>query len=96
MIILITAQNIMSHEFIGLDVHITHSTNPQVIGLNGRVIDETKSMFTIDTKDGHKSIPKSGNDWKFRISDGDEDIPVNGSKIIKRPYDRIVGGIKTQ
>ena len=86
---MITADNIHSHEFIGLDTEIVQSTNPQVIGLNGRIINETKSMFTINTDNGVKSIAKSTNDWKFSIQN--KDIIVNGSKITKRPFDRIGG-----
>ena len=86
---MITADNITSHEFIGLDTEIVQSTNPQVIGLNGRIINETKSMFTINTKNGVKSIAKSTNDWKFSIQN--KDIIVDGSKIAKRPFDRIGG-----
>ena len=84
---MITADNITSHEFIGLDTEITQSTNSQVIGLNGRIIDETKSMFKINTEKGVKSIAKSTNSWKFSIED--KDVIVDGSKITKRPFDRI-------
>ena len=86
---MITADNIRSHEFIGLDTEIVQSTNPQVIGLNGRIINETKSMFIINTENGVKSIAKSTNDWKFSIQN--KDIIVDGSKIAKRPFDRIGG-----
>ncbi len=86
---MITIDNITSHEFIGLHTEITQSTNPQIIGLNGRVVDETKSMFKINTKNGTKSIAKSKNSWKFSIENND--IVVDGSKIAKRPFDRIGG-----
>jgi ribonuclease P protein subunit POP4 len=86
---MITADNITSHEFIGMNTEIVQSTNPQVIGLNGRIIYETKSMFTINTEKGTKSIAKSTNNWKFSIEG--KDIIVDGSKITKRPYDRIGG-----
>ena len=88
---MITSENITSHEFIGLDTEIIQSTNPQVIGLNGRIINETKSMFTINTKNGSKLIAKSTNNWKFSIEG--KDIVVEGSKITKRPFDRIGGKI---
>lgn len=84
---MITADNITSHEFIGLHTEITQSTNPQVIGLNGRIMDETKSMFRINTEKGVKSIAKSTNSWKFSIEN--KDVIVEGSKITKRPFDRI-------
>ena len=84
---MITSQNITSHEFIGLNTEITQSTNPQVVGLNGRIVDETKSMFRINTEKGIKSIPKSTNNWKFSIDN--QDVIVEGSKITKRSFDRI-------
>jgi len=84
---MITSDNITSHEFIGLHTEIMQSTNSQVIGLNGRIIDETKSMFKINTDKGVKSIAKSTNQWKFSIED--KDITVDGSKISKRSFDRI-------
>ena len=84
---MITADNITSHEFIGLNTEIVKSTNPQVIGLNGRIINETKSMFTINTENGVKSIVKSTNSWKFSIEN--KDVIVEGTKITKRPFDRL-------
>ena len=86
---MITADNITSHEFIGLNTEITKSSNPQVVGLNGRIVDETKSMFTINTAKGVKSISKASNSWKFSIEN--KDVIIDGSKIAKRSFDRIGG-----
>ena len=69
---MITAENITSHELIGLRTEIVESTNSQIIGLNGT-----------------KMISKSNNSWKFLIDN--KDIVLNGSKIAKRPFDRIGG-----
>ena len=84
---MITVDNITSHEFIGLNTEIIQSSNPQIIGLNGRIVDETKSMFRINTENGTKSIAKSKNSWKFLIEG--KDVIIDGSKIAKRPFDRI-------
>jgi len=84
---MITTENIASHELIGLRTEIVESSNPQIIGLNGTIIDETKSMITINTVNGTKMISKSNNSWKFLIDN--KDIVLNGSKIAKRPFDRI-------
>ena len=84
---MITVDNITSHELIGLRTEIVESSNPQIIGLNGTIIDETKSMITISTVNGTKMISKSNNSWKFLIDD--KDVILNGSKIAKRPFDRI-------
>ena len=86
---MITADNISRHEFIGLNTQITKSSNQQVIGLNRTIINETKSMFTINTKKGVKNIPKSTSDWKFLILG--KETTVIGSKIAKRPFERIGG-----
>ena len=86
---MITAENITSHELIGLRTEIVESTNSQIIGLNGTITDETKSMITINTINGTKMIAKSNNSWKFSIDN--KDIVLNGSKISKRPFDRIGG-----
>ena len=84
---MITAENIALHELIGLRAEIVESSNPQIIGLNGTIIDETKSMITIKTVNGTKMISKSNNSWKFLIDD--KDVVLNGSKIAKRSFDRI-------
>jgi len=84
---MITADNITSHEFVGLNTEIVQSTNLQVVGLNGRIINETKSMFTINTEKGVKTIAKSTNSWRFSIEN--KDMIVEGSKITKRPFDRL-------
>jgi ribonuclease P protein subunit POP4 len=86
---MITFDNITRHEFIGLNVQIADSTNDQIIGLNGTIINETKSMFTLNTARGLKFIPKGCNSWKIDLCD--QKIIVNGSKIQKRPFDRIGG-----
>ena len=86
---MINADTISRHEFIGLQTQIMNSSNLEVIGLNGTVINETKSMFTINTEKGVKSIPKSTSDWEFTIQG--KGILVQGSKIAKRPFERIGG-----
>jgi ribonuclease P protein subunit POP4 len=86
---MITSENIASHELIGLRTEIVESSNPQIIGLNGTIIDETKSMITIDTTNGTKMIAKPNNSWKFSIDN--KYVVLNGSKIAKRPFDRIGG-----
>jgi len=84
---MITADTISRHELIGLDTEILKSNNSQVVGLNGRIINETKSMFTINTKKGMKMIPKLTNDWGFSING--KKLIVKGTSIAKRPYERI-------
>ena len=86
---MITAENITSHELIGLRTEIVESSNVQIIGLNGTITDETKSMIIINTTNGTKMIAKSNNSWKFSVDN--KDVILDGSKIAKRSFDRIGG-----
>ncbi|MGD2107109.1 MAG: ribonuclease P protein subunit [Nitrosopumilaceae archaeon] len=86
---MITENNIYKHEFIGLETQVIQSSNPQFIGLNGTITDETKSMFTLNTNNGKKSIPKSNSLWKFYLQG--KQVTLDGSKIEKRPFDRLGG-----
>lgn len=84
---MITFENISSHEMIGLRTEITNSSNNQFVGLTGTIVDETKSMFTVNTENGQKMIPKTQNTWKF-FSDENE-FAFSGHLLEKRSYDRL-------
>jgi ribonuclease P protein subunit POP4 len=86
---MITQDNITKHELIGMNTQITESTNSQIIGLNGTIINETKSMFTLNTNKGTKTIPKTNTTWKFSLEN--KEVSINGSKIQKRSFDRLGG-----
>lgn len=83
---MITTENITRHELIGLETSIVESSNSQVVGLHGKIIDETKSMLTIETSTGVKHISKIDSMWKFNLN-GVNSI-VDGKFIAKRSYER--------
>jgi ribonuclease P protein subunit POP4 len=87
---MITFENIISHEMIGLKTEIHNSPNPQIMGLEGTIVDETKSMFMLNTKNGFKMIPKKQNTWKLYVND--QEIILYGSLLERRSYDRL--GVK--
>ena len=84
---MITTDNIASHEFIGLHARLVESNNKQIIGLDGQIIDETKFMFVLSTKNGIKRVAKNANRWKFEF-DGKE-IELDGTRLTRRPYERM-------
>ncbi len=84
---MITLENISKHELVGLYTIISDSHNRQIIGLNGTVVDETKSMFVINTKKGFKMIPKKYNTWKFNINNNE--TTLSGALFEKRSFDRL-------
>jgi len=85
---MITLENIHMHELVGLKTIISDSSNKQIIGLYGTIVDETKSMFVINTKKGFKMIPKKHNTWKFNINNND--TTLSGALFEKRSFDRLV------
>ena len=65
MIGMITSNNLVHHEFIGLKVHAVNEKNPS-LNLKGTVIDETKNTINIEKEDNsEKVIPKKGTFFVF-------------------------------
>ncbi|MDE1829888.1 MAG: ribonuclease P protein subunit [Thaumarchaeota archaeon] len=87
---MMTRDNIASHELIGLEIQIVESSNSQVIGISGKVVDETKFMFMVETNKGLKKFPKESSRWKFTF--GNSEAKIDGTKLTKRSYERI--GVK--
>jgi len=85
---MITIDNIVAHEMIGLETKILKSNNSQIIGISGKIVDETKNMFTINTKNGLKQIPKVHSKWFFSLNE--HRVVLEGKQLAKRSYERIV------
>ena len=84
---MITSDNIVSHELIGLQAQLVASNNKQIVGLNGKIVDETKFMFALNTNNGIKRLAKSTSRWKFKL-DGKE-VELDGARLTRRPYERL-------
>ena len=85
---MITPNNIVVHEMIGLHTKVLKSTNSQITGMSGKIIDETKNMFILKTEKGVRSIPKNHNKWFFSINE--QKIILDGKLLTKRSQDRLV------
>ncbi|MDK2789781.1 MAG: ribonuclease protein subunit [Methanothermococcus sp.] len=93
---MITPQNIIRHELIGLDVEIVKSTNPSLIGTKGRVIDETRNTLVVEKSNGKEIvIPKDIATFRFKLKNDELiKVDVNGKLLIGRPEDRLKRKIK--
>jgi len=85
---MITPQDLVRHELIGLEVKVVKSANKQLEGLTGKVVDESRNMLRIETKKGEKSLVKEQCVFSFRLPSG-ERVRVDGSLLVSRPEDRI-------
>ena len=85
---MITSKNLVHHEFIGLNVHVTSEKNKS-LNLNGTIIDETKNTIKIEDENNYeKVIPKWGSIFVFELPNG-EKIEIDGTILSIRPEDRI-------
>ncbi|MBQ2832532.1 MAG: ribonuclease P protein subunit [Spirochaetaceae bacterium] len=85
---MITSNNLVHHEFIGLNVHATNVKNKS-LNLNGTIIDETKNTIKIEDENNcEKIIPKRGSMFLFELPNG-EKVEINGDILSIRPEDRI-------
>ncbi len=72
-------------DLIGQRITISDSKNKEIIGINGKIIMETKNMIIMDTKNGKKSIPKD----ICKLSNKDGVMPIDSTKLNKKPHERL-------
>jgi ribonuclease P protein subunit POP4 len=80
--------SIVQHEFIGLEAKVVKSSNPQIVGISGKVVDETRNTLTILHSDKRKFIVKDTAVFEFVLPDGTV-VEIDGKVIMGRPEDRI-------
>ena len=80
--------SIVQNEFIGLETKVVRNSNPHVVGIAGRVVDETRNTFTILQNDDRKVVIKDTAVFEFAMPDGIV-VEIDGKIITGRPEDRI-------
>ena len=81
-----TPESLVRHELAGLDVEVEASPNPDLVGIAGRVVDETTNTMLVATGDGVKQVPKAKTTFRFRLQEAD--VIVDGDRLIARPARR--------
>jgi ribonuclease P protein subunit POP4 len=84
---MITPQNILFHELIGLDVTVVHASSSSLVGITGLIIDETKNTVMIKTVSGLKMVGKKGIILRTRIPGG-KVVDLDGSALLMVPERR--------
>lgn len=78
-----SADEILRGELIGLDVKVVKAKNNKLVGLKGRVVDETRNMLRI----GDRMITK-----EHVVLDVEKDghiIEIDGRLLVGKPEDRV-------
>ena len=85
---MISPQNVLRHELIGLDILVSGAANTDQRGLSGRVIDETRNLLVIETQKGVRRIQKMHSIFRVRLQGG-EIVEIDGSVMVLAPEKRI-------
>ena len=73
------------YDLIGQDISITNSKNKEILGIEGKVIMESKNMITLETESGKKNIPKD----ICQFSNSQGLLETDSTKLSKRPHERM-------
>ena len=74
------ARNAKKEELIGSQMEIVDANNKTLVGIKGKIVNETKNMLTLDN--GKKLI-------KSQIKIKIKGVILDGKKLVSRPEDRI-------
>jgi ribonuclease P protein subunit POP4 len=90
---MITPKNLVRHELIGLKVRVVEALNKSNVGMEGKVVDETRNTIVIEGKNVNKSLVKEQCIFLFYLPSG-ERVKVEGKVLVGRPEDRIKKKLK--
>ena len=84
---------IVQQELIGLKTKIVRSLHPGYVGIEGRVLNETRNTIVVLHKNKKKIIIKNTAVFNFTMPDGTL-VEIDGKAIIGRPEYRIKKRVK--
>ncbi len=79
--------DIIRHELIGLNAEIVEAKNKSLVGLKGKIIDETKNLLIIQSKKGEKKVLKDQVTLKLKMKD--KKFQLEGKLLVGKPEDRL-------
>jgi len=84
---MITRDNLLIHEFIGLEVEVVRCTDRKMEGVRGRIVDETANTLVVEGKGRERVVPKKACVFRFTLPSG-ERVDVDGRLIAVSPVER--------
>ncbi|OYT41777.1 ribonuclease P protein component 1 [Candidatus Pacearchaeota archaeon ex4484_26] len=80
-------KGILKEELIGLETEVIDAKNKSLIGIKGRIVNETKFTLHIRTAKGIKRVLKE--QATFKLPYKNKKLSVEGKLLIGRPYERL-------
>jgi len=91
----LSPETILVHELVGLQVRVVEATNADLVGVRGRVVEETTNTLRVESASDERVrvVPKAGATLEFELppeggrTDG-ECVVVEGRRLVSRPARR--------
>ena len=84
---------IVQQELIGLEAKVVRSSHPGFVGIEGKVLDETRNTILILHKNKKKIVIKNTAVFNLTTPDGTI-VEIDGKTIIGRPENRVKKRVK--
>ena len=85
---MINKDNVLVHEWIGLNARIRKSTCRGMEEIRGKIVDETKNTLLLEDENGNmRTIPKKT--CVFELELWDEWVKIDGSSVCYAPEERL-------
>ena len=83
----VTAETLVRHELVGLDVSVVSASNPDLVGIEGEVVTETTRTLGVERDSRVSQVPKAGATFKWTLPAGDV-VTTAGEQLTARPARR--------
>ena len=80
-------RDVLRYEYIGANIKVVDAKNKSLIGLRGKVVDETKQTFTIEHNNKTKRLLKD--QITITCTMNNKTFRVEGALLVGRPEERI-------
>jgi len=79
---------VLQQELIGLNARVVKSSQPNYVGISGKVVDETRNTLVILSDTRKKIVVKDVAVFHFTLPDGTI-VEINGKAIVGRSENRV-------
>lgn len=79
---------VLQQELIGLNAQVVKSSQPNYVGISGKVVDETRNTLVILSENRKKIVIKNVAIFHFTLPDGTI-VEIDGKAIVGRPENRV-------
>ena len=81
------AKDLLRHELIGLNIEVVGSKNRSLLGLKGKVVNETKNTLVLKIEGKTKRLLKNQIIIKCKMKQ--KQVRIKGTLLVGRPEERL-------